>query len=250
MLEESNKKSPSRSKGLLTDIYYFLLHKPKQATQIKFETAEERTDYNLRMMQRVGIDPNRYSVLNIHKIGVEAPVSYIFNELLQWNGDSTCWPNHIAKVNRIENDLERIQIHPFGWKKYPFRFMKSFFGFKMIPLFLLNAIQIKQVPDPFDFDNARYLLYKCSGGYPIGVYAMYVRSSIPSMGEIAQSQLIFVVGFNFYGNVNWQDRRKLINRIWESLHNRVTSNVLNRIKQLGEWRIYSIQNNKSGQSYR
>ena len=136
MPEYSDKKSPSRSKGLLTDIYYFLLHKPKQATQIKFETVEERTDYNLRMMQRVGIDPNHYSVLNIHKIGVEAPVSYIFNELLQWNGDSTCWPNHIAKVNRIENDLERIQIHPFGWKKYPFRFMKSFFGFKMIPLFI------------------------------------------------------------------------------------------------------------------
>ena len=243
MLEDSDKKSPSRSKGLLTDIKYFLLHKPEESTLIKFETVEERDNYNLRMMQRIGIDPNRYSVLNIHKIGVEAPVSYIFNELLQWNGDSTCWPNHIAKVDRIENDLKRIQIHPFGWKKYPFKFMKSFFGFKMIPLFLLNAIQVKQVPDAFDFDNARYLLYKCSGGYPIGVYVMYVRSSIPSMGEVAQSQLIFAVSFNFYGKENWQNRRKLVNRIWENIHNRVTSNVLNRIKQLGEWRIDTIQNN-------
>ncbi len=170
-------------------------------------------------------------------------MSYIFNELLEWNGDSTCWPNHIAKVDRIDNDIKRIKIHPFGWKKYPFRFMKSFFGFKLIPLFLLNAIEIKEVPDAFDFDNARYLLYECSGGYPIGVYAMYVRSSIPDMGEVAQSQLIFAVGFNFYGKEDWQKHRKLVNKIWEILHNRVTANVLNRIKQLGEWRMDTIQKN-------
>ena len=120
--------------------------------------------------------------------------------------------------------------------------MKSFFGLKLIPLFLLNAIEIKKVPDTYDFDNARYLLYECSGGYPIGIYIMYVRSSIPAMGEVAQSQLIFAVGFNFYGKEDWHRRRKLVNIIWESVHNRVTANVLNRIKQLGEWRIDTIQN--------
>ncbi|MEN8230507.1 MAG: hypothetical protein ABFS38_20265 [Bacteroidota bacterium] len=243
MSELSGKKPPSRSNSFVTDVLYFLLHKPKKATLIKFDTAEERDNYNQRVMQRTGIDADRYSVLNIHKIGVEAPVSYVFNELLQWNGDSTCWPNHIAKVDRIENDLKRIRIQPFGWKKYPFRFMKSFFGLKLIPLFLLNAIQIKRVPDAYDFDNARYLLYECSGGYPIGIYIMYVRSSIAAMGETAQSQLIFAVGFNFYGKEDWQKRRKLVNIIWESVHNRVTTNVLNRIKQLGEWRIDKIQNN-------
>ncbi|MCK5209412.1 MAG: hypothetical protein KAQ79_15365, partial [Cyclobacteriaceae bacterium] len=147
-------------------------------------------------------------------------------------------------VDRIENDLKRIRIHPFGWKKYPFKFRKSFFGFKLIPLFLLNAIQIKKVPDPFDFDNARYLLYKCSGGYPIGIFTMYVRSSIHTMGEVAKSQLIFAVGFNFYGKEDWQRRRNWVNKIWEMVHNRVTANVLNRIKQLGEWRIDTIKNNK------
>jgi hypothetical protein len=238
---DSRKGPPLRSKGLISDVINFLLHKPKEATLIKYNSIEERDNYNRRFMQRTGIDPNRYSILNIHKIGVKAPVSYVFNELLQWNGDSTCWPNHIAKVDRIENDLKRIRIQPFGWKKYPFKFMKSFFGFKMIPLFLLNAIQIKKVPDNFDFDNARYLLFECSGGYPIGIYIMYVRSSIPSMGEVAQSQLIFAVSFNFYGKEDWQRRRKLVNKIWESLHNRVTANVLNRIKQLSEWRIDSIQ---------
>ena len=240
----SKNKPPSRSRGLVTDVLFFLLHKPEQPTLIKYDSVEERDDYNQRVMQRIGIDPNRYSVLNIHKKGVEAPVSYVFNELLQWNGDSTCWPNHIAKVDRIENDLKRIRVHPFGWKKYPFRFMKSFFGFKLIPLFLLNAIQIKEVPDAFDFDNARYLLYECSGGYPIGIYVMYVRSSIPAMGEVAQSQLIFAVSFNFYGKEDWQRHRRLVNKIWESVHNRVTANVLNRIKQLGEWRIDRIQKNR------
>ena len=235
------KHPPNRSRGMLSDILFFLLHKPGTSTLIKFTNDEERDNYNQRVMQRIGIDPNHYSVLNIHKIGVEAPVSYVFNELLQWNGDSTCWPNHLARVDRIENDLKRIRIQPFGWQKYPFRFMKSFFGFKIIPLFLLNAIRIKITPDPFDFDNARYLLYNCSGGYPIGIFALYVRSSIPAMGETAQSQLISAVGFNFYGKEDWQKRRRLISILWESVHNRVTSNVLNRLKQLCEWRIESIQ---------
>ena len=54
---------------------------------------------------------------------------------------------------------------------------------------------------------------------------MYTRSSIRSMGEKTNSQLIFGVGFNFYGNENWQDKRKLVNKIWELVHNRVTANV-------------------------
>jgi len=243
MKESGVKKPPTRSRGLLTDMLYFLLHKPEKATLIKYKSDEERDNYNQRMMQRTGINPDRFSILNIHKIGVNAPVSYIFNELLEWNGDSTCWPNHIARVERIDNDIKRIRINPFGWKKYPFGFKKSFFGFKMIPLFLLNARKIKEFPDEFDFDNARYLLYDCSGGYPIGVYGMYVRSSIADMGEVAQSQLIFVVGFNFYGKEDWQKRRKLVNILWELVHNRVTANVLNRVKQLGEWRMEAIQNN-------
>ena len=72
---------------------------------------------------------------------------------------------------------------------------------------------------------------------------MYTRSSIRSMGEKTNSQLIFGVGFNFYGNENWQDKRKLVNKIWELVHNRVTANVLNRIKLLSEWRVANVQKN-------
>lgn len=236
----SVKHPPSKSRNVFTDSWHFLIHNPRKKTLIKFNSDEIRQEYNQRIMQRVGIDVNKNTVLNIHQIGVEAPVSYIFDELLNWNGDSTCWPNHVAKVERINERLEEIRILPFGWKKYPFGF-KSFFGIHLIPLFFLNSIRIKQVPDSFDFDNARYLLYRCSGGYPIGIFTMYVRSSIPVMDEEDQSQLIFAVSFNFYGKE--KQANKIANKIWESLHNRVTSNVLNRIKQLSEWRIEKMKNN-------
>ena len=239
----NGKKPPSRSKGILTDILYFFLHKPKLPTLVKFKTAEERYQYNQRIIQQIGIDTNQYSVLNINRISVEAPVSHVFDELLEFNGNPLCWPNHIAKVDRVDNSLKRVRILPFGWEKYPFRFMKSFFGLPLIPLFHLNVVSIKKVPDTSETDNARYFLYECSGGYPIGILAIYVRSSIPEMGETGKSQLFFGVSFNFFGKKEWQEKRKLVNVLWEWVHNRVTANVLNRIKQLSEWRLETLKEN-------
>ncbi len=240
----SQKKPPSLGTGILSDVLNFFVHKPEYPTLIKFDSPEERYDYNQRIIQRLGIDSTIYSVLNINKIGIDAPVNQIFSELMNFRNNPSCWPNHIAKVDRIENDLQHIRILPFGWKRYPFKFMKSFFGLPLIPLFLLDAIRIKSVPDSHDFDNARYFLYECSGGYPIGILAIYVRSSIPEMGESNTSQLIFGVGFNFFGKHDWQKRRKLVSILWEKVHNRVTANVLNRIKQLSEWRLERRQENK------
>ena len=237
------KKPPSISKGLFSDIRYFFLHKPEYPTLVKFDTAEERYDYTRRIIQRIGIDSSQYSVLNINKIGIDAPVNLIFDDLMHFKDNPSCWPNHIAKVDRVDKDLRHIRILPFGWRRYPFKFMKSFFGLPLIPLFLLDAIRIKNVPDSYDFDNARYFLYECSGGYPIGILAIYVRSSIPELGETHKSQLVFGVGFNFFGKREWQDRRKLVGRVWEWVHNRVTANVLNRLKQLTEWRFETRQKN-------
>ena len=115
------------------------------------------------------------------------------------------------------------------------------FGDHFIQLFNLDAIHIKRIPDPSDNDNARYLLYKCSGGYPIGIFCMYVRSSIPDRGEKELSQLFILVGFNFYGK-EVLSGVTLINKIWEGIHNRVTTNIANRLKQLSEWRFETIQN--------
>ena len=62
--------------------------------------------------------------------------------------------------------------------------------------------------------------------------------------DVQKKRPEIVQGFNFYGNEKWQEKRKLVNILWELLHNRVTSNVLNRIKQLAEWRIANIKENK------
>lgn len=231
---------PVRSKNLFTDIKFFLLKKPAIKTLIKFNNEDDRENYNYRIMQRYGIEVFNYRILNVHKIGINAPPSYVFNELLRWDGDSTCWPNHIAKVQRIDNKIENIKIFLFGFTGFPFGFKKRFLGMKFKPLFQLNSLKIKSIPDSFDFDNARYLLYKCSGGYPIGVFAMYVRSSIPEMKEDEQTQLYFTVGFNFYGNQQIS-KSIILSKIWESIHNRVTMNVLNRLKLLSEWRIKEMQ---------
>ncbi len=231
---------PSKSKGILSDIRYFLLHKPEIPTLIKFKSKSERENYSYRILQRLDIGVTKYRILNIHKIGVNAPAKYVFEELLKWSGDSTCWPNHIATVARKNNKLEHLDIHLFGWKKYPSWTKKGLFGKDPIPLFKLDVINFQKTPNALDSDNARYLLYKCSGGYPIGVFTMYVRSSIEEQNEKEQAQLFLMVGFNFYGKENLS-KIKLVNRMWELIHDRVTSNVLNRIKQLSEWRFEKIQ---------
>ena len=234
------KNPPSRSRGIFSDIWIFFLHKPMVPTLIRFDSKSEREYYSQRIIQRLGISVDKYTVLNIHKIGIEAPVRYVFKELLNWNGDSTCWPNHIAEVERINNRLEHIRIFLLGKRKYPFGFKNSFLGLKFIPLFNLDELKFQRRPNPLGFDNARYLLYKCSGGYPIGIFAIYTRSSIADQQEKEQTQLFMVVGFNFYGRENLPVTR-IINRIWEKIHNRVTANVMNRFKQLCEWRFQKIQ---------
>jgi len=235
-----SKAPPGRSKGILSDIRLFILHKPHIPTLIEFNSASERENYSQRIMQRLGISVCNYDILNIHKIGIEAPVRYVFEELLNWSGDSTCWPNHIAAVERINGSIEHIQIFLFGRKKYPLGFNKGIFGLKYIPLFNLDAIKIQHLPDPSDFDNARYFLYKCSGGYPIGIFSIYARSSIAGQQEKEQTQLFLVVGFNFYGKEDWSDTH-IIDNIWEKIHNRVTANIMNRFKQLCEWRFQKVR---------
>ena len=223
------KAPPEKSRGIVSDIRFFILHKPAVRTLIKFSNAAEREDYSHRIMQRTGIDVTQYSVLNIHRIGIEVPVRYVFEELLSWDGDSTCWPNHIATVDRLDGQLEKIQIFLLGLKKFK-------------PLFNLNAIKFQHLPGLSD-DNARYLLFESSGGYPIGIFAMYVRSPIAEHNELEQTQLFFAVGFNFYGKVH-RSNLSIVNKIWEKIHNRVTANVLNRLKQLCEWRFQRLQDGR------
>ncbi|MGB5362684.1 MAG: hypothetical protein WBN17_05215 [Aureibaculum sp.] len=160
--------------------------------------------------------------------------------MLRWNGDSTCWPNHLAKVVKNKDRLENLYIYLFGWVSFPNWFKNSIVGRSFIPLFNLDAIRFQKTPHPSDSDNARFLLYKSSGGYPIGIFSLYVRSSIAHQQETEQSQLFLIVGFNFYGKESWS-KRSPVNRVWESIHNRVTSNILYRLKQLSEWHFAKIK---------
>ncbi len=230
------KQPPIKSTGIYSDIRNFFLKKPEIATRIKFQSEEERELYSKSILQRTGIGVDIYKVLNIHRIGIETPASFVFDELLKWNGESSCWPNHIAKLTLSDDKLDHIKVNLFGWPADPFKKKKGIAGLQFFHLFNMNAIKIQQTPDPFDFDNARFLLYKCSGGYPIGVFLMYVRSSIPERGEKEMSQLFMMVGFNFYGN-RTLTKVNFVNKTWEAVHNRATAHILNRLKQLCEWRF-------------
>lgn len=227
------RKPPPRSRNVFTDIQYFFFHKPEYKTVVNFESEEDRQSSMYRILQRTGVGMEKYRILNIHKIGVEAPASYLFEEIMRWNGDSSCWPNHIANVNLVDDHLDKIKVFLFGRIKWPFGKKYRELGFR---LFNMRIIRAQVTPDRRDLDNARYLLYECSGGYPIGVFSMYARSSIPEMNESEMSQLFIAVGFNFYGT-KFVTSKSLFYRLWKPVHNRVTSNVANRFKQLCEWRF-------------
>jgi hypothetical protein len=147
----------------------------------------------------------------------------------------------VAALERLDGRLEHIRVLLLGRPRFPFGIGSGRFGPKLVPLFDLNAIEIRAVPHTWDLDNARYLLFECSGGYPIGIFSMYVRSPIAEQGETAPSQLFLIVGFNFYGKEQGWPTKSWINRTWERIHNRVTSNILNRFKQLCEWKFKRAQ---------
>lgn len=227
------------TKGVFGDLRAFFLNRPGTPTLVPLQTQADRESYSDRIIQRLGIDVTRYSVLNLHRIGVDAPVQRVFEELLQWDGHSSCWPNNIAGVKRIDGQIEQIEIRALGLTRVPFG-KRTRVGWTLSPLFVMNARKIQRLPDRLDTDNARYLLYSCSGGYPIGIFAVLVRSSIAERGELERTQVFFGVGFDFYGKEGLSRFRPL-KGVWERIHNRVTTNVLNRFKQLCEWRFQRVQ---------
>ena len=228
-----------RKHTIFSEIKTYFLRKPGIATQVEIDSKLERDLVSKRIMQRLDMGVDDYSILNVHKIGIQVPVRYVFEELLRWDKDSIFWPNRIARVDRVDDRLENINIFLFGRKLLVYRFKR---GFDFLPLFRLNAIKFQKTPDSSDMDNARYLLYKCSGGYPIGILSIYARSSIREEGDIEQTQLFFIVAFNFYGKKNWV-YTNVINKVWNMVHNRVTGNVLNRIKKSCEWKFRALIEN-------
>lgn len=229
---------PAASRSLLSDIVSFVLKKPAIPTLVEYESVEEREDNCQRILQRLGVSVTKYAVLNEHRIGVNAPVSFVFEELLGWDAGSLCWPNRIATPERESGSLERIRFFLLDKRDSLFGLKSGFLGLDFIPLFQIDKHKFQEEPDP-SLDNARYLLYDCSGGYPIGIFYIYTRSSIATRGEKDLAQVFFGVGFNFYGREDWP-KRHFINRLWESVHNRVTANILNRFKCLCEAKFLEV----------
>lgn len=225
---EQIKQNRCEHNSLLCDLRFFFLTKPKIQTLVEYKSSREKEIFSQRVLQRIGVPVDEYSVLNIHKIGIDVPVKYVFEELLQWDGHSNFWPNKLARVKRINGSLEKILIYMLGVEKISFRKLLGN-GIKIKPLFNMSALKFQYTTPTSDTDNARYLVYKCSGGYPIGIFSLYVRSSITEQNEKENTQLFSLVAFNFYGRRNWF-YSGLINPIWEKIHNRATDNILNRMK--------------------
>ncbi|MFT7487427.1 MAG: hypothetical protein ACI9F9_003288 [Candidatus Paceibacteria bacterium] len=226
---------PRERSGVLGGMRDYVLRTPPIATRIDFSSLSERQDYSDRVMRRLGRDVSNYSVLNLHKIGVDAPARFVFDALLSWDRDSSCWPNELVTIEREGQGLGLLKLWLFGksWLRH---------CFSKKPLFQLKLLQVRLVPSAQDPDDGRFLLFQCEGGYPIGIFAYYVRSSISDRRELDQTQVFVGAGFDFYGKERWPLFHP-VNRVWESIHDRVTRNMLNRFKQLCEWQYDRSQSN-------
>lgn len=178
--------------------------------------------------------------MNIHRIGVDAPALLVWNETLKWGPGTGCWPAAISPVERRPGSDTEFDVFLLGRKNSLFGIRKRFLGFDIIPLFTMQLERRQDRPGALDPDNARFLLYRCVGGYPIGLFSIYVRSAIHSEGERARTQVFFVVAFDFYGRPHWA-RTGPVRWLWERIHNRVTANVLNAFKEQCETEFARVQ---------
>jgi hypothetical protein len=230
--------APDVTRSLIADFRDYFVHRPPVPTLIGFESKAVRADYTQRIAQRVGIDVSQYSVLNIHRIGIEAPVRYVFEELIRWRGDSPYWPNHVATLQADPDRPEDVRVILFG--RSIGGWLASHSAGRLGTLFEMHSRTVRQFPAESDLDNARYLLWDCRGGYPIGIFSVFARSPIAARGELEPTQLFFAVGFDPYGR-RFLSNVRPVRKTWEAIHNRVTTNVLNRFKQLCEARFQATK---------
>ena len=224
---------PGRSRSVLSDTWRFVFQRPAIPTLVDSKSGAIREDYEHRIRQRLELSVSEYAIMNIHKIGIAAPGRYIFEEFLEGEAVRRCWPGHIAMLEQVDGRFEHQNVYLLGRKSRFLGLRHDLFGLNVVPLFTMKAIKVQRVPEASDFDNPRYVLYECSGGYPVGFFGCFVRSSIAELGERERSQVFMAVVFNFYGKKDWPDKH-IVNTMWERIHNRVTANILNRFKRLCE----------------
>ena len=233
------QSSPAESSSLVSDVTGFVLHRPAIATPVAVESDSWREDYTQRIAQRTGVDVSVYSILNIHRIGIDAPVEVVFEEVERWNGGSYTWPDHIAMIEEIPAEPDGFRVIFLGHTAI-MRWLRRRLGPQFGMLFRATVVEARRVPNAQDLDNARFFLWNCSGGYPLGVFSIFVRSSIPERGETDSTQVFFAVGFNPFGHA-FLGRIGPIRTVWQAVHDRVTSNVLNRFKRQCEDSFRDLQ---------
>ena len=202
-------------RGLWSDLTTFVLRRPAEQTHIDLSMPGKREIYERRILERLGISVADHQVLNIHKIGIRAAPDFVWNEWARRNPDGHYWPRSIALPAWQDESAEHGKLLLFG------------LGFS--PVFRVDLVRRYEVPLATDPDNARYALYRCSGGYPVGIFAVYIRSRIAAEHEVEPTQMFFLVSFDFFGKKHWLGTHA-VRPIWESIHNRVTTHVLNRFK--------------------
>lgn len=225
---------PGQSRSVISDVRHFVISRPAIPTLIDSRSDAVREDYEHRIRQRFDLSVSEYAVMNIHKIGIAAPPGYVFEELVDRRAALRCWPGHLATLERVNDDFEHVNVYLLGRRKRFLGLKNDLLGLNVVPLFTMKAIKVQRAPAPSDFDSPRYVLYDCSGGYPVGVFGCFVRSPIADLGEKEQSQVFMAVVFNFYGREDWPEKH-IVNTAWERIHNRVTANILNRFKRLCEF---------------
>lgn len=233
---------PSKFGGeaLWADVWQYILRRPPRRTRARPIGPDQREDFQFRILQRLGISVADYSVLNIHRVGIAAPVAVVWEEVLHWRPDGGYWPNTLARVIGSDPRFERAEVFLLGRTTSLFGLRNGFLGLDFIPLFRVELLRRQSRPQPGDVDNARYFLYRCSGGYPIGVFAIYVRSAIAALQEAEPTQLFFLVSFDFFGRKDWLAARAL-RPVWTALHDRVTGHFLCRFGNHCEARFRELQ---------
>ena len=180
---------PGQSRSVVSDIRRFVISRPAIPTLVESGSDALREDYEHRIRQRLGLSVSEYAVMNIHKIGVAAPAGYVFEELVDRRAALRCWPGHLATLERVNGDFEHQHVYLLGRKKRFLGLKYDLLGLNVVPLFTMKAIKVQRVPAPSDFDSPRYVLYDCSGGYPVGVFGCFVRSRIADLGELEKRLL-------------------------------------------------------------
>jgi hypothetical protein len=224
---------PVNSTSVLSDIRNFVIHRPAIPTQVAVESDTWREDYTRRIAERTGVDVSVYSILNIHRIGIDATIETVFEEVERWEGGSACWPDYLATIEQTPGEQDGFRVVLFG-RSGAMRWLRRRLGPDFGTLFVATVSEARRIPHLQDTENARFFLWNCSGGYPIGVFSILARSRIADRGEIEPTHLFFAVGFNPYGSWTLGRIGGPFRSAWQFAHDRVTSNVLNRFKGLCE----------------